>query len=201
MRSLVGLRLIERLGADRVNADFGLVKRYAAKVSAYCHLYPDQTLHQATKAVMPSLERRGGSRKKPQPRAFHAQMLPNGAAGDGSVSSDLLSPTTNGWQASNGHTTFWIYAGAAPYSQGRLSGRFLIVWNHESLGNSPDEVNVPGAGALRITEAPVGELKGSNRPRADLQFTSKKGVTGTLHLPSDTLSLTGGMHPPPVETH
>jgi hypothetical protein len=51
-------------------------------------------------------------------------------------------------------------------------------------------VNVSGAGALKITRAPLGtEVIGWAQRRGDLQFTSVSGIGGTLHLRDDSVDL------------
>jgi hypothetical protein len=53
-----------------------------------------------------------------------------------------------------------------------------------------DAVYVPGAGALKITKAPLGpKVVNWAQKRGNLQFTSKNGISGTLHLKDDTVSL------------
>lgn len=131
-------------------------------------------------------------REHPSPQPLLAEMLPHSEADSDAISTDLLDHITNGWRASNGRTTFEVYAGADPYSKGRSTGRFLIVWTGDkSLGNSPDEVDVAHAGALTITDAPLGDLS-SNRPEGELAFRSESGIRGTLFVPGDTVSLSPG---------
>ena len=68
------------------------------------------------------------------------------------------------------------------------AGLVLLVHSAPS-GSSSTPAAFPGAGALKITDAPRG-LKAARAPgRAELRFTSKNGVTGTLHLRDDTVTL------------
>ena len=51
-------------------------------------------------------------------------------------------------------------------------------------------MDVPGAGALRITDAPLGREVARWAPRqAELRFTSRNGITGTLDLKDDSVTL------------
>jgi hypothetical protein len=51
-------------------------------------------------------------------------------------------------------------------------------------------INVPGAGALRITRAPLGRsVQTWAQKRGKLRFTSEHGITGTLHLEDDTVTV------------
>ncbi len=51
-------------------------------------------------------------------------------------------------------------------------------------------VKVPRAGTLKITKAPLGRsVESWAQRRGNIQFTSKNGVTGTLHLKDDTVTL------------
>lgn len=53
-----------------------------------------------------------------------------------------------------------------------------------------DGVRVAGAGPLKITQAPLGrKVVGWAQKRGNLQFTSKNGISGTLHLKNDTVTL------------
>jgi hypothetical protein len=54
-------------------------------------------------------------------------------------------------------------------------------------------VHVPGAGALRITDAPLGrDVATWAQKRADLGFVGTRGVRGTLHLRDDTVTIERG---------
>jgi hypothetical protein len=54
-------------------------------------------------------------------------------------------------------------------------------------------VDVPDSGTLRITDAPLGpDVVSSAQREGELAFTSKRGVTGTLDLSTDTVFLATG---------
>jgi hypothetical protein len=51
-------------------------------------------------------------------------------------------------------------------------------------------VKVPNAGALKITKAPIGPgVETWAQERGDIEFKGTNGVTGTLHLSDDTVTL------------
>jgi hypothetical protein len=53
-----------------------------------------------------------------------------------------------------------------------------------------DVVDVRGAGALRITRAPTGTRAASwAQRRGNIHFIGETGLTGTLHLKDDTVTL------------
>jgi hypothetical protein len=52
-------------------------------------------------------------------------------------------------------------------------------------------VKVPGAGPVTITDAPEGREAALHANQAELQFTSENGISGTLHLKDQTVTLDG----------
>lgn len=48
---------------------------------------------------------------------------------------------------------------------------------------------VHGTGAIRITKAPVGRGLSASVLYGDIRFTSQSGITGTLHLKNNTVTL------------
>jgi hypothetical protein len=54
-------------------------------------------------------------------------------------------------------------------------------------------IAVPGSGALRITRAPLGpKVVTSAQRRGEIQFTSRKGISGTIDLADNTATLSTG---------
>ena len=106
-----------------------------------------------------------------------------------SVVSAVMHDVVNAWRASTHRETIVVMAGSARGSS--TTGRFAIL--RETLApfdQKGDTVNVPGAGALRITKAPVGRKVVFHAVKAgNLHFTSENGIKGTLHLADDTVSL------------
>ncbi len=110
--------------------------------------------------------------------------------GDSSpYSASVIGPVRNAWSASVGGRSTTVYAGGRGYGHPD-EGTFLIT----RQGASPrtDFVYVSQAGGLKITKAPVGcQVIGWAQKRGNLQFTSTNGVTGTLHLKDDSVTLDG----------
>ncbi len=62
--------------------------------------------------------------------------------------------------------------------------------NYLRVSQSERVVEVPGAGALRLTRAPEGSGRAALRSAADrLRFTSRRGITGTLDLGSGKVAV------------
>jgi hypothetical protein len=56
--------------------------------------------------------------------------------------------------------------------------------------NQTTPVRVPGAGAITITKAPLGrKVVRWAQKRGNIEFTSANGITGTLHLADDTVTV------------
>jgi hypothetical protein len=71
-----------------------------------------------------------------------------------------------------------------PYGQDETT-RALI----NRLGDKSVPLEIPGAGALRITKAPLGSgVVGLGGRRGNLDFTSERGARGTLHLEDNTIT-------------
>jgi hypothetical protein len=113
---------------------------------------------------------------------------------------------SNMWWASDCHT-FTVVTAA---SDGDHHGDGLLVIQRERPGKKPccpqgsqKEVNVPGAGLLEITKAPLGpSVETWAQKRGTIEFKSKargrgghrlhppgSGISGTLHLKDDTVTL------------
>lgn len=96
----------------------------------------------------------------------------------------VIGPVHNAWVA--GDTTVW--AGGQGYKDPN-KGKFLIIRN--GMAPHADSIYVDRAGALKIIKAPLG-CAGSAiaaQRHANLEFTSTNGVTGTLYLSDDTVTL------------
>jgi hypothetical protein len=104
-------------------------------------------------------------------------------------SSDTISPVVNGWQASDHHTYTGVDAGGNP---AKPSVGELGIFRQDFVNATQTQrvVHVPGAGAVRITKAPLGrQVATSAQKRGNLQFVGKRGVHGTLHLRTDTVTI------------
>jgi hypothetical protein len=104
-------------------------------------------------------------------------------------SSDVISPVRNGWQASDHRSYTAVDAGGNPAdpSVGELG---IFRQNFVDATQTQHVVHVPGAGALKIVAAPIGkDVATWAQKRGNLQFAGNRGVRGTLHLRSDTVTL------------
>jgi hypothetical protein len=116
-----------------------------------------------------------------------AQMIPHRVVAS-LLQGDVLSPATNGWKASDRQQSTEVYAGADPYQPN--VGRFLVVRAEAPPAHRSDRVDVPGAGAVTITRAPLGSgVVTSAQQNGQIEFTSSNGVSGTLHLSDDTVTI------------
>ena len=90
----------------------------------------------------------------------------------------------NAWLVSNGVTLVAVYAGAA--GDDPSHGRFVIVRQNLASGiQTEDVVDVPGAGALAIVDAPRGEGVETSAQHAQLGFHGSNGKAGMLDLSTD----------------
>jgi hypothetical protein len=108
---------------------------------------------------------------------------------DGFFSTIVLWPLTNQWQTSDRRRFTAVDAGADASHQS--TGLFGIYrHNYIRIKERAKTVKVPTAGTLKITKAPLGRsVESWAQRRGNIRFTSKNGVTGTLHLRDDTITL------------
>jgi hypothetical protein len=100
-----------------------------------------------------------------------------------------LWPVTNSWRVSDHKNFTAVYAGANP--QNHHTGR-LVVFRQDfvQVKQTAHDVDVHGSGPVTITAAPIGRNVGSSAQRnGELRFRGANGVTGTLHLSNDTVSV------------
>lgn len=110
------------------------------------------------------------------------------AGADSPLSSEVMWPVTNGWKAGNQYELTVVTAGRS--AQDRSAG-LLVISRHDTRRRAKGAViGVPGAGTIRITDAPLGRSVASWAPRrAKIRFRARSGVTGTLDLSTDSVSL------------
>ena len=114
---------------------------------------------------------------------------------DTGVQSSTMPRVTNGWEAHDGYRSTLVAAGvkARPFNpDGPLTtGLFSILRVRlKPFDQSGDLVEIPGAGTLKITKAPLGRnVASAAQKQGKIEFTSANGVTGTLHLKDDTVTL------------
>jgi hypothetical protein len=98
----------------------------------------------------------------------------------------------NGWIAGDCRGRTIVYAGLSGW-KGSLGLAVITRFGHGSKQLGGGLIAVPNSGALRITRAPSGpEVVTLAQRRGDIQFTSDRGVTGTIHLQDDTATLSTG---------
>ena len=94
----------------------------------------------------------------------------------------------NAWLVSNGSTLVAVYAGADP--RDRTKGRFGIVRQNLVAGVQTQKVvDVPGAGALAITDAPTGQAVETTAQRGRLAFHGAAGKSGVLDLTTERATI------------
>jgi hypothetical protein len=111
-------------------------------------------------------------------------------------SSDTIYPVVNGWQASDHRSYTAVIAGANPAD--RSVGELGIFRQHFiKVTQSQRVLHVPGAGALKITRAPLGkDVAMWAQKHGNLRFVGKRGVRGTLHLRGDEVTIEHRAEPP-----
>ena len=130
--------------------------------------------------------RRRGPFGTPHMSILPARLLSNP---QGFFSTSLLYPLVNEWMVADHRRFTAVDAGADPVD--RSKGVFGIFrQNYVQVSQKPEVLRVAGAGALKITKAPLGpKVVTWAQKRGNLEFTSRNGVTGTLHLKDDTVTL------------
>jgi hypothetical protein len=110
------------------------------------------------------------------------------AGADPSVSPETMWPVTNAWRAGNHHETTVVSAGRSAHDR---SLGMLVVSRFAVGSRVPGAViEVPGAGTVRITDGPLGRsVVGWAPSRAEISFKGRSGITGTLDLRTDSISL------------
>lgn len=124
----------------------------------------------------------------PRVHTLPAQLLGKHAS---SIPTQILVPV-NAWSAADCRTETWVYAGAAGWLNG--AGVFVISRSRGDSGRPQYSfIVLPDSGATRITHAPLGPkvVIGAQR-QGELEFTSKRGVTGTVSLKDDDAILSTG---------
>jgi hypothetical protein len=105
------------------------------------------------------------------------------------VSTEVFIPV-NGWRVGDRRTSTIVCAGGAGVGEARSKGEFVILRTNDTRGTQGmNAVYVHGSGPIKITRAPMGPKVVTSAQHGDLEFTSAKGITGTLHLGDDTVTL------------
>ena len=154
--------------------------------------FPSATSHDRPAAASPAANHRDapGSQNGHSllPRREPARIIPDP---EPIVPADVLEPIVNGWRAGDHRGITLVEAGLAGDDASGSTGRFVVFRERERpFAQNVDVVDVPGAGAVRITEAPTGRRAGHRaQRRGELEFAGEEGVTGTLHLAHDRITL------------
>ena len=125
-------------------------------------------------------------------RTYAARIVGHGQSQGGPIQPSELWPVTNSWRVSDHKTFTAVYAGADP--RRRDTGR-LVVFRQDFIHvrQTAHDVDVHGSGPLTITGAPTGRKAGTSAQKeGELQFRGANGVTGTLHLSDDSVTLGSG---------
>jgi hypothetical protein len=104
-------------------------------------------------------------------------------------STDVIYPSTNGWQAGDKRTYTAVDAGANPANptMGELG---IFRQDHIKVTQSQRVVNVPDAGTLRIVGGPTGAAVATSAQRnGKLEFLGSRGVRGILDLSNDSVTI------------
>jgi hypothetical protein len=109
---------------------------------------------------------------------------------DALLSSELMERIKNSWDVQD-HNRVTIVEGGRSADGPPHDGLFAIyrLQLHPFI-NQTTPVRVPGAGAITITKAPLGrKVVRWAQKRGNIEFTSANGITGTLHLADDTVTV------------
>ena len=150
---------------------------------------------------------RASSEEEPRPATrseISLPLMPSDVPGevvqdpDPIVSEHVMGSLENAWRAGDERELTWVYAGATGLDpitgEPSAAGRLLIVRErysrHRPPTTSTQQIDVAGAGALRIVEAPLGpratELAANGETIA---FESAAGAPGTLDLSTGSVHL------------
>ncbi len=123
---------------------------------------------------------------------YAARIVGHGASQGGPIQPAELWPVTNSWRVSDHKNFTAVYAGANPDHHG--TGR-LVVFRQDfvHVKQNARDVDVQGSGPVTITSAPTGRDVGTSAQKTgEIQFRGANGVTGTLHLSNDAVSVGSG---------
>jgi hypothetical protein len=124
----------------------------------------------------------------PMTGTFPGSIVRDGGGGP-FVSSELIWPVLNYWGAGSHRRLTAVEAGKDADHKGHGAFGILrqnFIWESQTV----DLVSVPGSGAVKITKAPLGKrAEGRAQRQGKLRFVGRRGVTGTLHLRDDTVTV------------
>lgn len=122
----------------------------------------------------------------PVPHIEPAKMLPPNS---GFEPSSIMWPDNGGWRAGSHARATVVEAGGD--ARHKSDGLFSIIRENSLKATQTSHlVRVAGTGPVTVTKAPLGpKVVVWAQKRGNIQFTSKSGITGTLHLSDDTVTL------------
>jgi len=131
-------------------------------------------------------------------------LMPNDVPGriirdpDPVVSEYVMGSLVNAWRAGDARELTWVYAGAAGPDPGTgepsSTGRLLVMRESYARDRLPatsvEQIDIEGAGPLRIAEAPLGRrAAGAGPDDSVIAFESATGAEGTLNLSTGSVGL------------
>lgn len=123
----------------------------------------------------------------PWPGISGGKLLPGGVF----APSTVLWPNNSLWEVTSHTQSTSVEAGGD--AQHKSNGLFFIIRSYALRSSDPqttDIVKVAGSGPITITKAPLGrKVVVWAQKRGNLEFKSESGITGTLHLKDDTVTL------------
>jgi len=133
---------------------------------------------------------RGGPPFPPFKHVQPAHMLSGDDCG-GFITPEVFSPVRNGWAVGNRGRSTLVCAGGVGDSGPSTTGRFVLLRTNDRWATQDlSHVDVPHSGALKITKAPLGrDVVTSAQRHGNLEFEGTRGVTGTLHLKDDSVTV------------
>ncbi len=122
----------------------------------------------------------------PEGHTLPAKILGNNAAG---TTTEILLPV-NVWSVGDCQQVTEVEVGAA----GWHASSGVVVINRIRGSHALDGlyIVIPDSGAVKITDAPLGPKVVTSAQQGELQFKSKRGLTGTVNLSDDTATLSTG---------
>jgi hypothetical protein len=109
----------------------------------------------------------------------------------GDITTTVLS-YENAWIAGDCTGRTIVYAGSAGFTRG-MGLAIIARFGHASKQLGGGLIAVPNGGQLKITQAPSGPAVETSAQRSgEIQFTSDRGVRGTIHLGDNSATLSNG---------
>jgi hypothetical protein len=106
------------------------------------------------------------------------------------LSEELMDRFTNAWVVEDHNRETIVEGGRS--ADGPPHDGLLAIYRFQlhPYINETNPVRVPSAGAVTITKAPLGRsVVRWAQKRGNIQFTSANGITGTLHLRNDSVTI------------